>query len=90
MTGTATGLVAPEPAAPAARTATAAVLGGSGFTGGELLRLLLQHPHFDVVGATSGQHAGKPVFRVHPNLRGATDLRFVGRDALPDADVVFP
>jgi N-acetyl-gamma-glutamyl-phosphate/LysW-gamma-L-alpha-aminoadipyl-6-phosphate reductase len=71
------------------RRVTAAVYGASGYTGGELLRLLLRHPSVDVVGATSAKHAGDPVHRAHPNLRGATDLKFVPRDALPDADVIF-
>lgn len=68
---------------------TAALYGGSGYTGGELLRLLLQHPDFEVVGATSAQYAGDPIHRVHPNLRGASDLKFVPRNELPDADVIF-
>ncbi len=68
---------------------TVGIVGGSGFTGGELLRLLLQHPGADVVGATSGQYAGKPLHRAHPNLRGFTDLRFTPRDGLPDAELVF-
>lgn len=68
---------------------TAGILGGSGFTGGELLRLLLQHPAVEVTGATSAAYAGKPVHRAHPNLRGHSDLRFSPRDGLPDAEVVF-
>ena len=67
----------------------AAVIGGSGYTGGELLRLLLQHPDVDLVGATSQSLLGKPLHQAHPNLRGATDLRFAARDQVPDADVVF-
>ena len=42
-----------------------AVLGGSGYTGGELLRLLVQHPHTEVVAVTSRRLAGKPVARAH-------------------------
>ncbi len=64
------------------------IIGGSGYTGGELMRLIIEHPQADVVAATSGQYAGQPVHRVHPNLRGATDLRFSDR-GLPDADIVF-
>ncbi len=70
-------------------TTSVGIVGGSGFTGGELLRLLLQHPNADVVGATSGQYEGQPLHRAHANLRGFTDLRFSARDALPDADLVF-
>ena len=68
---------------------TAAVYGGSGYTGGELLRLLLQHPNVEVVGATSAKMAGDPLHSAHPNLRGASELKFVPRAELPDADVVF-
>jgi N-acetyl-gamma-glutamyl-phosphate/LysW-gamma-L-alpha-aminoadipyl-6-phosphate reductase len=70
-------------------TATAAIYGGSGYTGGELIRLLLQHPDIEVVGATSAARAGEPVHRAHPNLRGATDLKFLPRGELPEADIVF-
>ena len=68
---------------------TASVLGASGYTGGELLRLLLQHPEVEVVSATSNQLAGSYVHRAHPNLRGATRLMFVDRASLVPADVVF-
>jgi len=71
------------------QTVTAAVLGASGYTGGELLRLLLQHPNVEVVGATSAQFAGEYVHKAHPNLRGRSLLKFVGRNELPKADVVF-
>ncbi|MEA3144439.1 MAG: LysW-gamma-L-alpha-aminoadipyl-6-phosphate/LysW-L-glutamyl-5-phosphate reductase [Thermoplasmata archaeon] len=71
------------------RRVTAAIHGASGYTGGELLRLLLRHPNVEVVGATSAKLAGDPLHRAHPNLRGATDLKFVPRNELPDADVVF-
>lgn len=70
-------------------TVSAAIYGGSGYTGGELLRLLLQHPDVELLGATSQAHAGEPVHRSHPNLRGATELKFVARNELPDADVIF-
>ena len=68
------------------------VLAGSGYIGGELLRLLLQHPEAEVSFATSRRYAGEYVFRVHPNLRGVTELKFVALDPskLADsADVVF-
>jgi LysW-gamma-L-alpha-aminoadipyl-6-phosphate/LysW-L-glutamyl-5-phosphate reductase len=68
---------------------TVAILGGSGYTGGELLRILLQHGDVEVVGATSQKFAGEYVHKVHPNLRGATQIKFVGRSELPPADVVF-
>ncbi|HJQ93773.1 MAG TPA: N-acetyl-gamma-glutamyl-phosphate reductase [Candidatus Thermoplasmatota archaeon] len=68
---------------------TVSILGASGYTGGELLRLLLQHPGVEVVGATSQQFAGESLHKAHPNLRGRTQLKFVARGELPAADVVF-
>jgi N-acetyl-gamma-glutamyl-phosphate/LysW-gamma-L-alpha-aminoadipyl-6-phosphate reductase len=67
------------------------VIGASGFTGGELLRLLLQHSGVEVVCATSRRFKGEYVYRVHPNLRGFTQLKFVepSIDAALKADVVF-
>lgn len=72
----------------AGETLTATVVGGSGFAGGELLRLLAGHPNFDVTEATSRQYAGKSVGSVHPNLRG-TDLRFSDPSDLASVDVLF-
>ena len=67
---------------------TASVVGGSGFTGGELLRLLFGHPNFDVVQATSRSYGNKTVGSVHPNLRG-TELRFSDPEDLESVDVLF-
>jgi N-acetyl-gamma-glutamyl-phosphate/LysW-gamma-L-alpha-aminoadipyl-6-phosphate reductase len=68
------------------------IIGASGYVGGELLRLLLQHGKVEVVCATSRRYCGEYVFRVHPNLRGLTDLQFT--DPTPDqialkCDLVF-
>jgi len=52
------------------------IVGGSGFTGGELLRILLGHPNVDVVCTTSREFKGEYVARIHPNLRGRTNLTF--------------
>ena len=54
----------------------ATVVGGAGYAGGEVLRLLAGHSEVEVVQATSERLAGKPVASVHPPLRGRTDLRF--------------
>jgi N-acetyl-gamma-glutamyl-phosphate/LysW-gamma-L-alpha-aminoadipyl-6-phosphate reductase len=67
----------------------AAVVGGSGYAGGEVLRLLAGHPEVEVVQVTSERLAGKPVAAVHPPLRGRNELRFSSRNTLGDADVVF-
>lgn len=66
-----------------------AVAGGSGYTGGELLRLLLQHPEVEVVATSSERYFGQPIYLVHPNLRGRTNLQFVLLQDLPQCDVLF-
>ncbi|MEM2440372.1 MAG: N-acetyl-gamma-glutamyl-phosphate reductase [Candidatus Bathyarchaeia archaeon] len=53
------------------------VIGGSGYVGGELLRLLLFHPKLEVTSVTSQKYAGEYVHTVHPNLRGITQLKFI-------------
>lgn len=53
-----------------------AVIGGSGYTGGELLRLLSIHPYVDITAITSREYAGKPISLVHPNLRGFLSMNF--------------
>jgi LysW-gamma-L-alpha-aminoadipyl-6-phosphate/LysW-L-glutamyl-5-phosphate reductase len=65
------------------------VVGAAGYSGGELLRLLLAHPHVDVLAATSERLTGRYVHHTHPTLRGRTALRFSGRDQLPESDVVI-
>jgi N-acetyl-gamma-glutamyl-phosphate/LysW-gamma-L-alpha-aminoadipyl-6-phosphate reductase len=66
-----------------------AIVGGSGYVGGELLRLLLFHPSVEVTRVTSESHAGEPVSRQHPNLRGVTHLKFSPSDELEPIDTVF-
>ncbi len=53
-----------------------AIVGAAGYTGGEALELLLDHPHFRVAVAQSNSQAGKPVWQAHPRLRGRTELVF--------------
>jgi N-acetyl-gamma-glutamyl-phosphate/LysW-gamma-L-alpha-aminoadipyl-6-phosphate reductase len=67
----------------------ASIIGGSGYGGGEVLRLLLDHPHIEVAQVTSRQQAGNFVTSSHPNLRGRTDLEFVTPDQLQPCDVLF-
>ena len=66
-----------------------AIVGGSGYTGGELLRLLLRHPKVEIAQVTSDSMAGKPVGRAHPNLRKATDLAFTPHSELDPCDLLF-
>jgi N-acetyl-gamma-glutamyl-phosphate/LysW-gamma-L-alpha-aminoadipyl-6-phosphate reductase len=65
------------------------IVGGNGFTGGELLRLLLFHPHVEVTQVTSRGETGRYLHTVHPNLRGVTQLQFIHPDALEACDVLF-
>ncbi len=65
------------------------IVGGSGYTGGELLRLLLFHPNARVKQITSRQYWGKPVTRAHPNLRSFTPLRFSSVEELEPCDLLF-
>jgi len=67
----------------------AAIVGASGYAGGELLRLLLAHPKVEVTQVTSERQAGKFVHSVHPNLRRRTDLKFQSRSTLQPQDVLF-
>ena len=69
------------------------ILGGSGYGGSELLRILLQHPHADVTLVTANEHAGKMVGDVHRNLYGLTDLEFSqvppDPESLSELDCIF-
>ncbi len=65
------------------------IVGGSGYVGGELLRLLLFHPQVTVKQITSASQVGKFVHHAHPNLRGVTDLQFSHPDTLENTDLLF-
>ncbi len=65
------------------------VVGASGYGGGELLRLLLQHPQVEIHQCTSERFAGKPVTRLHPNLRKQTTLKFCSLADLEKVDLLF-
>ena len=64
-----------------------AIAGGTGYTGGELFRILLNHPHVEIVAATTTSSEGTPVTSVHRDLIGETDLCF-GLE-LNNPDVIF-
>lgn len=66
-----------------------AIVGGSGYTGGELLRLLLDHPGASVKHVTSRSLAGQPVHRAHPNLRKRVDMMFTVPAEVGACDVIF-
>lgn len=65
------------------------IVGGSGYTGGELLRLLHFHPQVEVTQITSREQAGRYAHAAHPNLRGVSSLRFIHPDALDECDLLF-
>jgi N-acetyl-gamma-glutamyl-phosphate/LysW-gamma-L-alpha-aminoadipyl-6-phosphate reductase len=65
-----------------------AIVGASGYAGGEFLRLALGHPHLNVTQVTSERYAGQPVPMVHPNLRQTTKLKFSLVDELREADLL--
>jgi len=66
-----------------------AIVGGSGYTGGELARLLLFHPHVELTQVASNSHAGRYLHSVHPNLRKISTLRFSHPDDLTSCDILF-
>ncbi|TDW99670.1 N-acetyl-gamma-glutamyl-phosphate reductase [Dinghuibacter silviterrae] len=64
------------------------IVGGAGYTGGELIRILLRHPHVTLTAIHSRSNAGQPLYKVHTDLLGDTDLVFT--DVLPtEVDVLF-
>ena len=66
----------------------AGIVGGAGYTGGELLRLLLNHPQTDIVFINSASNAGNAVSKIHADLIGETDLLFTA-DLSNEIDVLF-
>lgn len=66
----------------------AGIIGGAGYTGGELIRLLIHHPDTTVSFIHSRSNAGKPVSSIHQDLLGDTDLKFSG-ELNDDIDVLF-
>lgn len=71
------------------RKISISIIGGSGYAGGELLRILLFHPFVTIKQVTSRNFAGERVRKVHPNLRGITDLLFSHPDEIDKCDLLF-
>ncbi len=67
------------------------IIGGSGYTGGELIRLLMMHPKVEIVAITSKKFKDQPVYAVHPFLKAFSNLKFSDHTvkAFADADLVF-
>ncbi len=65
------------------------ICGGAGYTGGELLRLLLAHPKVEVAAVSSKTFTGKPIHKAHPNLRGGSGLVFTDQVDTTGLDCLF-
>ena len=66
----------------------AGIVGGAGYTGGEMLRLLVNHPSVEIVFVNSNSNAGNLISDVHTDLLGDTDLRFTS-ELSSEIDVLF-
>jgi len=69
-------------------TIRAGIIGGAGYTGGEMSRILLNHPHVDIAFVHSRSNAGQPVSKVHNDLLGETEILFTS-ELQDDVDVLF-
>ena len=65
------------------------IIGGAGYTAGELIRLLLNHPEAEIVFVNSASNAGNKITDVHEGLYGETDLTFTDQLPLDEIDVLF-
>ena len=72
-----------------ANRVSVSIIGASGYTGGELLRLALAHPHLEVRQVTSERLDGQFVHFTHPNLRSRTQLKFVRSESVEKCDLLF-
>jgi N-acetyl-gamma-glutamyl-phosphate/LysW-gamma-L-alpha-aminoadipyl-6-phosphate reductase len=70
-------------------TTRATIVGGTGYTGGELLRLLLGHPTIEIGEVTSRSMTDRPIHQVHPNLRGCLSQSFIAPSDVSSCDIVF-
>jgi N-acetyl-gamma-glutamyl-phosphate reductase len=66
----------------------AGIIGGAGYTGGEMLRILVNHPNVDIAFVHSNSNAGNYIYEVHTDLFGDTELKFTG-ELSTDVDVLF-
>lgn len=65
------------------------ILGGAGYTGGELLRVLVYHPNTEIIFVNSQSNKGKKITEVHPDLIGDTDLIFSNTELIEKIDLLF-
>lgn len=67
----------------------AGIIGGAGYTGGEMLRILINHPNVEIAFVNSSSNAGNFVYEVHTDLFGDTDLKFTSELSYDHIDVLF-
>ena len=67
----------------------ASIIGGAGYTAGELIRILINHPNVEIAFVNSSSNAGNPITDVHSGLIGETDLVFTSELPLAEVDVLF-
>lgn len=65
------------------------IIGGAGYTGGELIRILIHHPNVEIVFVNSKSQAGRPVFETHTDLIGDTDLLFTNQLPFEEVNAIF-
>ena len=65
------------------------IVGGSGYTAGEMLRLIINHPELEIGQVVSRSNAGQPLWRLHPHLRGHDLPSFVDTDSLNETDILI-
>jgi N-acetyl-gamma-glutamyl-phosphate reductase len=65
------------------------IIGAAGYTAGELIRILINHPGAEIIFAQSASHSGEKIVTVHDDLLGETDLSFTGTADLDSADIIF-
>lgn len=70
------------------KTIKAGIVGGAGYTGGEMIRLLLQHPNVQIKFIHSRSNAGEYIYHIHTDVLGETDMRFTDK-VTDDVDVIF-
>ena len=67
----------------------AGIIGGAGYTAGELIRILINHPDVEIVFVNSSSNAGNKITDVHAGLLGETNLIFTDQLSLNEIDVLF-
>ncbi len=70
-------------------TVKVGIIGGAGYTAGELIRILMNHPQAELAFIQSSSNAGNPIYEVHRDLLGDTDMVFVDKPDFDQVDVIF-